>query len=147
MAIAHAGRLARAVGSRADDEVEGEGAVEHLDAGADRRLVERALHLGAAAVAAGVDDAVVAVPALAGERRARVARRWPGVERRAEAHQVADRLRRLGDELAHDVLVAQPGAGGQRVAHVVLERVARVEHAGEAALGPRPWSRRRGCPW
>ena len=66
-----AGRLAARRRRRADDEVEGEGALEHLDAGRHRRLVERALHLGAAAVAAGVDDAVVAVPALAGERRRR----------------------------------------------------------------------------
>ena len=44
---------------------------------------------------------------------------------------------RLGDERPHGRLVAQPGAGLEGVADVVLERVARVEHAGEAALGPR----------
>ena len=132
----HARRLTGTVGRRADDEVEGEGVVEHLDAGHHRRLVEGALHLGAAAVAAGVDDAVVAVPALAGEGRD--GRVGAGrVERRAESHEVADRLGRLGDELAHHALVAQPGAGGEGVAHVVLERVGGVEHAGEAALGPR----------
>ena len=59
------------------------------------------------------------------------------VERRAEAHQVADRRRRLGDELAHDGLVAQPGAGGERVAHVLLEGVGGVEDARQAALRPR----------
>ena len=58
----------------ADDEVEGEGPLEHLDAGGDRRFVERALHLGAAAVAAGVDDAAVAVATLAGQRRPVAAR-------------------------------------------------------------------------
>ena len=91
-------------------------------------------------VATGVDDAVVAVAALAGQRGPSLpsARR---VERGAEAHQVADRLRRLGDQFAHDRLVAQPGTGGERVADVVLERVARVEHTGQPALGPRRASR------
>ena len=69
------------------------------------------------------------------------------VERRAEAHQVADRLRRLGDEVAHDGFVAQPGAGGERVADVVLERVGGVEHAGQPTLGPRRDCRRRARPW
>ena len=130
-----AGRLATAVVGSAGDEVEGEGPLEHVDAGRDRRFVERALDLGAGTIAAGVDDAVVAVAALAGERRAEpvVAR----VERRTEAHEVADRRRRLGHELADDGLVAQPGAGRQRVADVLLERVGRVEDTGQATLGPR----------
>ena len=102
----------------------------------DRRLVERPLDLGAAAVAARVDDPPVAVATLAAQRRA-VAVVPRRIEGGAQAHQVADRRRRLGNELADDGLVAQPGAGGERVADVVLQRVGGVEHGGEAALGPR----------
>ena len=76
-----------------------------------------------------------------------------GIEGGTETHEVADRRRRLGDELADDRLVAQPGTGGERVADVVLQRVGRVEHGGQPALGPRrraggerrPWSRSRRC--
>ena len=64
---AHSGRLPVAVGARSEDEVEGEPAAQHLDARTDRRLVEGPLHLGAGLVAAGMDDPVVAVSALAGE--------------------------------------------------------------------------------
>ena len=127
--------LAAAEAVTTEDEVDGEGPFEHLDAGGQRRLVERALHLGTAAVSTGVHDAVVAVAALAGERRVAAAR-CRRVERRTEALQVADRLGCLGDQLAHDGLVAQPGTGGEGVAHVVVERVRRVEHAGEPTLGP-----------
>ena len=63
----HAHDLVGPVDRSADHEVEAEGVVHHVDPGAERRLVERALHLGAGPVATGVDDAIVAVPALAGE--------------------------------------------------------------------------------
>ena len=117
-------------------DVEGEGPLEHLDTGRHRRLIERPLDLGPAAVAARVDDPPVTVATLAAQRRAVsvVPRR---IEGGSQAHQVADRRRRLGDELADDGLVAQPGAGGERVADVVLQRIGGVEHGGEAALGPR----------
>ena len=131
---AHAGGLRLAGGIGTDEEIERERPVHHLDPGRDRVLVEGALHLGTALVATGVDDPVVAVAALSGERRTRALVRR--IERRAEAHQVAQRLRRLGHEGAHVGLVAQPGAGDERVTHMVLERVARVEHPGQATLRP-----------
>ena len=135
------GSLARPVGSRSEDEVERERPAQHLDTGTDRRFVEGSLHLGTRLVAAGVHDPVVAVPALAGEcdrrgRRVAVDPVGAGIERCAEPHQIADRLRRLGDQLANDGLVAQSRSRFERVAHVVLERVARIEHPGESALGP-----------
>ena len=131
----HPCRLAGPVRPRTGHHVEGEGSLEDIDAGGHRRLVERPLDLGTAAVAAGVDDAVVAVPAL--PRQCRPLPVGVRVERRAEAHQVADRRRRLGDELPHDGFVAQPGPGGQCVADVVLDGVGRVEDAGQPALRPR----------
>ena len=121
---------------RPDNHVEGVRPLEHLDSGGESRLVERSLHLGATAVAARVNDAMVTVPALAAEGRL-VAVVGGGVERRPQPHQIADRRRRLGDELAHHRLIAQPGAGRERVADVVLQRVGGVEDGGEPALGPR----------
>ena len=134
LADAHPDDLALAVGRSPEHEVERERVTEHVDARADRRLVERALHFGTRAVAAGVDDAVVAVPALAGQRDVGAA--LFGVERRAESHEVPNRLRGLGHELAHDILVAQAGACFERVTDVVVDRVARVEHPCQASLGP-----------
>ena len=115
----HPGRLADAVRAGTGDDVQREGALEDVDARGHRRLVECPLDLGAAAIATRVDDPAVAVAALAGERRALAF--GVRIERRAQAHQVPDRCRRLGDELAHHRLVAQPGAGGEGVADVVLE--------------------------
>ena len=134
LADPHADDLALAVVGSARDEVEREGVTHHLDTGADRGFVERSLHLGAGAVAAGVHDAVVAVAALTGERD--VGATLLRVERRTQPHEVPDRLRCLGHQLTHDRLVAQPRTRFERVADVVLDRVARVEHAGEPALGP-----------
>ena len=122
----HTGGLAAAVGADAGDEVERERPLEHVDAGGDGRLVERALDLGAAAVAAGVDDAVAAVAALAGQRRTGAV--GAGVERRAEAHQVADRRRRLGDELAHDA----PRRTGRRRRRACRGRAPRTSRVGSS---------------
>ena len=134
-------RHLRLAGSRtAHHEIERERPAQHLHTGTERRLVERALHLGAALVTTRVDDAAMAVATLAGQRDVAALAR---VERGTEPHQVADRLRRLLDELAHDGFVAQPGAGGERVADVVLERVVRRQHARQATLGPRRAARRQ----
>jgi hypothetical protein len=130
-----AGGLAPADGGSADDEVERERPLEHRRPGRDGSLVERALDLGAAAVTTGVDDPVMAVAALAGERRNHPAGSGR-VERRAQAHQITDRPRGRADESSDDGLVTQPGTGRQRVGHVVLDRVGRVEHSRQAALGP-----------
>ncbi len=140
----HARRLAMAPAVRAGDEVEGECSVHHLHAGRHRRLVERALHLGAALVAACVHDAVVGVAALAGERRLAVG---AGVEGGAEVHQVADGDRRLGDERADRLFVTEPPAGGERVGHVVLDRVVGGRARRPGRPGPRRSIRRRARPW
>ena len=61
--------------------VQRRGVLEHLDAAGAQRPGQRAGDLRAAGVAAGVHDAVTAVPALAGQGRAAVG---AGVEARAE---------------------------------------------------------------
>ena len=118
----------------AEHEVEGEGPLEHLGARRRRRLVERALHLCPTAVTARVHDPAVAVSTLHRQRGTLALRLR--IECRAEAHEVADRRRGLGDELAHDGFVAQPCARRQSVPHVILERVRRGQHGGQPALRP-----------
>ena len=113
--------------------VERDGVLEHLDAAGAQRAGERAGDLRAAGVAAGVHDPVAAVPALAGQRRAAVG---AGVEPGAERLQRGDRGRRLLDEGAHGVLVAEPGAGDQRVGDVQVGVVVGTEDGGQAALRP-----------
>ena len=78
-----------------------------------------------------MDDAAVAVAALAGQRELAVLL----VELGAPADQLVDLLRRLADDHLDDLAVAQAGAGDERVLDVVLEAVLRRQHAGDAALG------------
>ena len=58
------------------------------------------------------------------------------VELGAQAHQLAYPGRALGDQHLDGGRVAQPDAGDQRVGGVRGGRVHRVEHGGDAALGP-----------
>ena len=58
------------------------------------------------------------------------------VELGAEADQLAHPGGPLGDEGAHRLHVADPGAGDQGVVQVLLRRVGRVQGRGDAALGP-----------
>ena len=87
--------------------------------------------LVAGGVAQGVDDAAVAVAALAGQGQLAVFL----VELRAPVDQVVDLVGRFADHHLDDGAIAQAGAGGQRVLDVVLEAVLRRQHAGDAALG------------
>ena len=141
LADANATHLTLSVERRTEHEVEPERMAQHLHPRTDRRLVECPLDLGTRPIAAGVHDAVVAVAALTGERDVGAA--LFRIECGTETHEIADRLGCLGDELAHDRLVAQTRAGLQRVAHVVLDRVGRVQHPGEPALGPLRRTRRQ----
>ncbi len=53
----------------------------------------------------------------------------------AAVYQIADSLGRMLADFAHDVLFAQPGAGNHGVFHMLVERVGRIHHATDAALG------------
>ena len=133
------GGLAGAIGRGPHHQIEREGAPQHVDAGTERRLVERPLDLGPRSIPARVHDPVVAVAALAGEGD--VAAVELGVERSTEPHEVADRLRCLLHQLAHDRLVAQAGAGLERVADVAFGGIGGVQHRRQPALRPL----RRSC--
>ena len=51
------------------------------------------------------------------------------VELHAEVDQLADARRPFASRCAHDLLVAEPGAGVERVAHVQVEGVLAARHA------------------
>ena len=89
-------------------------------------------HFLAGGVAQGVDDAVVAVAPFAAQRQLRRAPRRTACP---SAISSSNPLGRLADDHLDDVAIAQVAAGRQRVGHVVLEAVFRVEHAGDAPLG------------
>ena len=108
---------------------------EHLDARRDCRLIKRALDLGTTLIASGMHDPAMRVPSL--HRECRTITTVRRIERRAEAHQIANGRRGFSDELADRALVAQSCTGIQRVAHMVLERIGGIEHTGQSALGPR----------
>ena len=98
------------------------------------RVDQCPLDLGAGCSAAGVDDTRPRVPALARQRQ-----RATGiaVEHRTQSDELVHACRTLVDEHAHDIGVAQPGAGGEGVGQVEVGGVGvAAEHGGHAALGP-----------
>ena len=76
-------------------------------------------------------DAVAAVASLAGEGQPVAV----AVELRAPGDQLVDPLGGLADDVFDHLPVAQLAAGLQRVGHVVLEAVLRIEDRGDASLG------------
>ncbi len=85
----------------------------------------------------GVDDAPVAVAALAGQVVGQGI--GLGALQAGKVHplvdQPADRARPVFHRVAHRVVMAQAAAGQVGVAHVALQGVVAVEHRGHAALG------------
>ncbi len=82
-------------------------------------------------VAECVDDAAMAVPALAAEQQIAVLQ----VELRAPGDQIVDVVGRFADDHLDDFLIAEIRAGDHRVGDVVLEAVLGIDHSGDAALG------------
>jgi hypothetical protein len=107
--------------------------LEHLDAAVAEGGGERAGDLGAAGIPAGVHDAVAAVSALTGQRRAAVPIE---IELGAQCLQQRDGGRCLGDQLPDRLLVAQSRPGDQRVADVQLGVVVGAQHRRQTALRP-----------
>ena len=87
-------------------------------------------HFVTGGIAQRVNNAAMAVPALAAQHQFAVF----AVEVCAPLDQLLDMPRRLADDHFHHVAVAQIGAGRERILDVVVERVLRVEHARDAAL-------------
>ncbi len=114
------------------DEVDGNHVLAQRDVGVrTRRLQQRGLHRPAGGVV-DVDDAAVRMPALPRQ----VKRTLFGIERHAEVDQPLDRLRRMFDDVFDRFDPIEPRAGDHRVADVILERVARIQHRRDAALRP-----------
>ncbi len=82
-----------------------------------------------------MDDAALAVAAFAGQVEAEL-----GLLVTGEGHALRDQPFDRGSALRHDRarrgLIAQAGAGHQRIGHMLVMAVMRVEHGGNAALGP-----------
>ena len=78
----------------------------------------------------------MAVAAFTGEVKFAAPGRLPPVENYPLFHQPVDRVRAVAHHEFHDVPVAEPDAGFERVLDVRLDRVVLVQHGRHAALGP-----------
>ena len=129
----HAGHPATGCAQRVDRDV----VLQHRNPPVSRASDQRPLDLGAGGVAARVDDAERAVPAL--PRPCQQAARTR-VEPSTARPQVRDRGGATVEDRAHGVFVAKPGACGERVLGVLRHRVVEVvlagQHDGDAALRP-----------
>ena len=118
----------------AGDEVDRHHVGDDADIGMrGRRFLQRLLHRPAGGVV-DMDDAAVAVPALAGEVPAILA--LSGVERHAELGQPRDRSGCVANDELDGGAVVEAGAGHHRVLDVALERVAGLQHRRDTALRP-----------
>ena len=97
------------------------------------RRDQRAHDLAAGGVG-GVQDAAMAVAALAAEIVLAVLGAGAAREVGAERDQLADALGAVAHHQVDDVAVAEAGAGDQRVLDVRLEGILRAPHRGDAAL-------------
>ena len=123
--------------TRPDASVKASSAMTHSSTSAPRAkhcADERPVHLGARRVAAGVDDPGAPVPSLAGESEA-VRRPRVRVEDRTESTQPSDLSGCIRNQVADHARVREPCTGNERVGCVLVERVVRIKHGGEPALG------------
>ena len=113
-------------------QVEREGVFPDVDVGRLFRAADHHPHdLLAGGIAQGVGDAVAAVSPFAAQRQPIAGL----VELRAPVDQFADALRPFANDPLDHRGIAQRAAGFERVGHMVLETVVRIEHAGDAPLG------------
>ena len=113
------------------DQIDGHAAGSHFDVRVRGRLGAQRLGDGGAGGVRHVQHPAMRVAAFPGEMRAAAI----VVETQSQADQMLDDVWRPPDGEAHDVFVAQPGAGRHRVRHVRLEGVVRCGDRGDAALG------------
>ena len=114
----------------AGDEVDRDHVRHQGDVGVLRRRGFERLADRPAGRVGDVDDAAVAVAALAGQ----VQRAIFGCERHAQVDQMLDRARRGLDDMLDDLAVVEARAGDHRVVDVGFEAVAFLEHRGDPAL-------------
>eukprot|EP01022_Parablepharisma_sp_SALTPOND_P004214 TRINITY_DN118_c5_g1_i1.p1 TRINITY_DN118_c5_g1~~TRINITY_DN118_c5_g1_i1.p1 ORF type:complete len:1641 (+),score=478.48 TRINITY_DN118_c5_g1_i1:3715-8637(+) len=117
------------------DQVDGAVMFQQGDIGVGAHaLFQRDLHRMAGGIG-GVDDAALAVAALAGEVIAQLGSVVTG-EGHALGNEPFDGLAPVLDDVAGRCFIAQAGAGHQGVIDVLGMAVARIQHRGDAALGP-----------
>ena len=117
-----------------DQEIEREPSLEDGAGSPVGGLDQSPLHLGPGRRPSGMDHARVGVPTLAGQSQEPAG--LP-IEVHPERDQLMDPARALVDQNPHRLLVAEPGAGGQRVGQMQIGRVlVPSQYGGHAALGP-----------
>ena len=109
-----------------------QGVVEHRYRRVGGGGAQGGFDLRACAVAAGVEDARVAVGRLSPKRHLAAQR----IEGNAVAHEVLDACRRLRAKHPSRFLIDQPGSGRDRIGQVLLGRVQRPNGGRDAALRP-----------
>ena len=82
----------------------------------------------------GMQDAALRVATLPAKVELALAVDFPLGELHAKLDQLVDSGRAFLDDTAHDRLIAQPAPGGERVAHMALERILLARHGGNATL-------------
>ena len=117
-------------------EIERERPAQHLDAGAERRFVERALHLGAALVTAGVHDAVDGCGRPRGSSAGRRCPR-PGRTPRRAASGSGSTVGASSTSSRTTASSHRPAPAASVSRDVVLERVVGSSTPGQTALRPR----------
>ena len=113
------------------DQIHRHAPAQHGDVGMRRGARDQRLGDGRSGGVRDMQHAAMRVSALAGEvRRVAVA-----VERETQRRHMVDALGRARDRIAHDLFVAQSGAGVDGVGDVGIEAVVWMRHRGHAALG------------
>ena len=134
-AVAAARRKAFAFDMRRGDQVDRHHAGDQRDVGMrHRRLLQRLLHRPAGGIV-DMDDAAVAVAALAGQVPA-FGPGFAGIERHAEFGEAVDRCRCVFDDEFDGGAVVETGTRHHRVLDMAFEGVAGFEYRGDAALRP-----------
>jgi len=108
------------------------GAGQHIEL-PEHGIDEGAFHLVTGLIPAGVQNPAGVVAALQVQVDGTAG---VGIEVGAQPDQPAQRIRGMDDQIAHSVLVAQPGPGDQGVVEVKLGIVIGRPDGGQPALGP-----------
>ena len=118
--------------------------LEHREPGATLSFGQETVLHGPPRGIGGVHNAAMAVPAFLGEViGSSVVRALISVEGHAPGSEPGDGRRPPFHHLPHDVGMAQPRTGGERVLDVMVDVVIAVEHGCDAPLSPRGRARRQ----
>ena len=119
------------------DEIHGHVVFHHFDSGMLGDALEKSgFNLSSSGVA-GMQDAAFRMPSFSAEIWLhRAVAIFPLIKMNAKPGEFRNPCGTFRDNRADDILVAKPCAGGQRVAHMEVERILAGHYASDAALGP-----------